>query len=78
MTLTATWLKGQNPLYDLPISIVWEDGRPATSKEFHAHHDDTQVREDTDGRQQIHIYPEIVAQVYYCPFGRVWGMHGTE
>ena len=23
-----------------------------------------------------HIYPEIVGEVYWCPYGRVWGIRG--
>ncbi len=77
MKMTATWLQNQDIAYDVPISIRWEDGRIATYEEFCAHYGDTSFMGETqDGSQQMHIFPDVVAEAYYCPYGHIWGLRG--
>lgn len=77
MKLTATWLMEQDPNYDMPNSICWDDGRLGTYEEFREHYSDTSFSTDTpNGSHQMHIFPDIVGEVYYCEFGRVWGLRG--
>jgi len=60
-----------------PHSVVWEDGRPATIQEFWEHSEDTRLCIVPEGGGwEHHIFPEIVAEVFYCHHGRVWGVRG--
>ena len=75
--LTAIWQKGKVPGGDLPERIVWEDGTDGTLDDYRAHCNDTRrtVRR-WNGKMEWHIYPEIVGGVYWCSYGRVWGIRG--
>jgi len=76
-TLIAVWLKTQEPGFDYPHSIFWEDGREATEKDFHAHRRDTRISVATkSGGRRWHLFPDVVAEAYYCPFGGSWGLRG--
>jgi hypothetical protein len=74
--LTAIWLADRTQDAP-PDQLWWEDGRVGTLEEFLAHRDDTHrlVCRD-DGGKEMHIFTEIVATAYFCPFGRVWGVRG--
>jgi len=61
----------------MPDSIKWEDGHRGTETDLRAHNSDTYCLNNLDdGTTQLDIYPEIVAEVSYCEFGRCWGVKG--
>ena len=77
MKLTATWKKGLDPDVDAPTSIKWEDGHRGTVDELRAHNRDTYCLTDLDdGATQMDIFPEIIAEAYFCEFGGCWGLRG--
>ena len=77
MKLTAKWYKGRNPKRDPPDLLLWEDGRVGTFEELRVHRDDThRVIRRADGSSELHIYTEIIGEVYYCPYGQIWGIRG--
>ena len=77
MRLTATWENGSDPSVDAPSTITWEDGRPGTIDDLHAHTRDTYcLTHPEEGCTLMHIFPEIVAAAKFCEFGRVWGLNG--
>ena len=79
MKLTATWSKGKELFVDLPNSIKWEDGRKGTLDDLRAHSRDTYTFvEMADGGQRMLMFPEIVAEVYFCQYGKCWGIRGTD
>ena len=77
MKLIATWLKTQEPDLEDPHSVVWGDGRTATLEEYWAHSDDTRICVVPEGGGlAYHLFPDIVAEVFWCRHGRVWGVRG--
>jgi hypothetical protein len=77
MKLIATWLPTQEPDIEAPHSIIWEDGSTASMEDYNAHCGDTSFCVATDiGGWEWHIFPDITAEVFYCPHGRVWGLRG--
>jgi hypothetical protein len=76
MKLIAKWLNGLEPACDDPHSVNWEDGSAATMQEFYAHFSDTSIGVQTDAGLEWHMFPEIVAEIYWCPWGRAWGVRG--
>lgn len=76
MKLTAIWVPGTT-LDDLPDHVVWEDGRTGTIEEYLDHRNGTyRLVRRKNGRTEMHIFPEIVAEAYYCAYGRTWGVRG--
>jgi hypothetical protein len=78
MKLIATWLSTQEPASQAPHELTWGDGQRATTAEYEEHCGDTRfcVTLD-DGRFQWHLFPDVVAEVYFCPYGKVWGVRGS-
>jgi hypothetical protein len=77
MKLIATWLSSQEPACDAPHSVMWGDGHAATMGEFWEHCEDTRLCIVTDGGGlEWHFFPDVIAEVFYCPRGRVWGVRG--
>jgi hypothetical protein len=77
MKLIATWLESQVSTLEDPHSVIWEDGRSATMKEFWEHSDDTRLCIAVNGGDiEWHLFPDVVAEVYWCRHGRVWGVRG--
>jgi hypothetical protein len=76
-TLIATWLNTQVPGFDCPHSVFWEDGSEAAEKDHYAHRRDTCISVAIkSGGRHWHLFPDVVAEAYYCPHGRVWGVRG--
>ena len=79
MKLTATWSKGKELFVDLPNSIKWEDGRKGTLDDLRVHSRNTYTFVDMpNGDQRMLMFPEIVAEVYFCQYGKCWGIRGTD
>jgi len=61
----------------MPSTIVWEDGSSATLEDYFAHRSDTQKWvSDPSGGIRLHLYPDVIADVRYDGFGRVWAISG--
>jgi len=61
----------------MPSTIVWEDGSSATLEDYFAHRSDTQKWvSDPSGGIRLHLYPDVIADVRYDGFGRVWSISG--
>jgi hypothetical protein len=77
LALIAEWGAAQDDMHDLPESVRWEDGSAATLEDYFAHRSDTQRWvEDPSGGMRLHLYPDVIADVRYDGFGRVWGLSG--
>ena len=77
MKLIATWLKNQEPDLEDPHSVVWEDGQTATIKEFWEHSKDTRLCIVPEaGGLEWHLFPDVVAEVFWCRQGKAWGVRG--
>jgi hypothetical protein len=75
--LVATWLKSQESTLEDPHTVTWDDGHTATMKEFWDHSDDTRLCiAQKGGGIEWHLFPDVVAEVYWCRHGRVWGIRG--
>jgi hypothetical protein len=78
MNLIAVWKNTKDEYYDPPTSVYWSDGSPATLKDYDDHRLDTRKLIDDGPRgHQLYIWPDIVAEVYFCPWGKNWGMRGN-
>jgi hypothetical protein len=63
--LVARWRYGQNP-YGIPDKVSWDDGTPATLEEYWAHELDThECIRGRKGGVEVHIYPEIIADLRF-------------
>ena len=77
MKLVATWLNSQESTLEDPHTVVWDDGHTATTKEFREHSDDTRLCiAQKGGGIEWHLFPDVVAEVFWCRHGRVWGVRG--
>jgi hypothetical protein len=66
MKLIAMWSLGQEPGIEEPVSVVWEDGSPATLADYRAHELDTRISySDDDGEAQCHMFPDVIADVSF-------------
>jgi hypothetical protein len=75
--LTAKWRRGRDPTCDPPDFLLWEDGRTGDFEELRVHRNDThRLIRRADGTSEMHIYTEVTGEVYYCPYGQVWGIRG--
>ncbi|HUN85972.1 MAG TPA: hypothetical protein VMU48_16455 [Terracidiphilus sp.] len=74
--LIARWRYGQTP-YGIPDRVFWDDGSPATLEEYWAHELDTQecIR-GAKGGVEVHIYPEIIADLSFDPVIGSWVLGG--
>ena len=77
MRLIASWTPDQEPSTEMPTTLKWEDGTPATFDDFAKHELDTYtlVAGQHGGIEQ-HIFPDIVAEVVYDEFAKDWIVKG--
>lgn len=77
MRLTATWKPDQDAAMDMPDSLKWEDGTPATVDDFARHQLDTHtLRPGRHGQIEQHFFPDLVAEVVYDRFANDWVVKG--
>lgn len=77
MDLIARWTQYQDASMELPNSVTWADGTPATIDDFERHQFDTHTLEfDRAGRGEQRIFPEIVATVPFDPLVMDWVVTG--
>jgi hypothetical protein len=73
MELIALWDRSQDISTEQPRSVRWADGRRATLDTYIEHFLDTRVlREDDTERVELHMFPDIVADVVYDEFVNSW------
>lgn len=73
MTLIAEWTPSEDCSMELPRSVWWNDGRPASIDDYIEHSIDTHIlRADKSGRIEMHIFPDVVADVVYDRFAGSW------
>jgi hypothetical protein len=71
--LIAEWTTSQDTSVEHPRSVRWEDGRTATLDDYIKHSVDTHVFcEDYPDRIELHMFPDIVADVTYDKFAGSW------
>lgn len=73
MKLIAVWDSSQDISIEQPRSVRWADGRRATLETYIEHSLDTHVlREDNAERVELHMFPDVVADVAYDEFAGSW------
>lgn len=77
MRLIATWTSDQNPATEMPRSLKWDNGTPATMDDYRAHSLDTHsLHASGDGGMECHMFPDLVAEVVYDWFANDWVVKG--
>lgn len=77
MNLIAYWTLPHDEYHDAPSFVRWADGTPATMADYDRHRLDTRKLIDRGSEgQELYIWPGVVAEVYWCPWGRTWGVRG--
>lgn len=77
LALIASWTMSQDPTVDLPATVKWEDGSPATIQDYVGHLDDTHrwVVDAPGGPVRI-SWPSLVATARFDPISGVWAVSG--
>ena len=78
MKLIARWKREEEPGYDEPSTLVWEDGSPATIADYRAHELDTHSLHSSDDGIERQMSPDIIAQVSFDPIVRDWVVRGED
>ena len=76
--LIAEWTLSQDPSIAPPHKVLWSDGSPATHDDYLAHLVGTHRWIDSTDGMELHIFPDIVADVRYNDFARTWVISGVE
>jgi hypothetical protein len=77
MRLIATWTKDQDVGTELPSSLKWNNGTPATLDDYERHQLDTHsLHASDDGGMESHMFPEIVAEVTFHRDVQDWVVTG--
>jgi hypothetical protein len=78
MRLIATWTQHQDA-GEMPTSVKWEDGTPATLDDYERHQLDTRsFHPIDDGGRECHMWPDIVADVTFDATVQDWVMRGQD
>jgi hypothetical protein len=73
MKLIAEWHHSQDISTEQPCSIRWGNGRRATLDTYIEHSLDTRVLRENAGEQvELHMFPDVVADVTYDEFAGSW------
>lgn len=75
-TLIAKWKAEQDCSVDLPHTVRWSDGKPATLDDYVAHRSATREYSVDRRGVKLYLFPEVVAELHYdSSLGR-WSMCG--
>jgi hypothetical protein len=77
MALIAKWPTYEDAIHNLPSVIQWEDGSHATLADYRGHLDDTHTWISHPHGVELHMFPDIVADVRYDALTGVWGVIGA-
>lgn len=76
--LLAIWPKGRCPMLEDPWRIVWGDRTPATLNDYHTHQHDTTIQRRTpQGATILYLYPDVIADLRWDPWGGRWSLTGA-
>jgi hypothetical protein len=75
-TLIAKWRPEQDCSIELPYTVYWSDGSPATSEDYLGHILDTHTVSNGVGGVDLRMFPNIVANVHYELLTRQWVISG--
>jgi hypothetical protein len=77
MRMTARWDRHQDISTEAPRSIIWEDGTSASLDDFRSHSSHTsRFAIGLQGKKEVHIYPDVVAEVYFDRYAKSWAIRG--
>ncbi len=77
MILIASWNRHQDMSMELPSSVKWEDGSPATLEDYREHELDTHTFVDEfPDHVEKHMFPNVVAEVVYDSAAGSWVISG--
>jgi hypothetical protein len=75
--LIAKWRVDQDSSVDLPYTLIWSDGSPATLADFHEHKIDTHSDDYMPNGIEMRMYPDICADVRYDAAAGSWAVYGV-
>lgn len=75
-TLIAKWKPEQDCSVELPYTVYWSDGSPATLEDYLDHILDTHTFINKADGVELRISPNIVADVHYELLARQWVISG--
>ena len=71
MRLIASWTSDQEPGTEMPTTLKWEDGTPATLDDFAQHQLDTRTLvAGRDGGMEQHFFPDVFAEIVFDEFAK--------
>lgn len=76
-TLIARWKPEQNCSVDLPHTVYWSDGSPATAEDYLTHLLDTHIFSSATDGIKLHMFPNVVADVHHDRTSRAWVVSGV-
>ena len=75
LTIVARWREDQDFSMESPAEVKWGDGSAATLEAFENHRLDTHTFLDKGEWIEQHIFPDIVAEIYFDQTG-FWRLRG--
>jgi hypothetical protein len=77
MVLIASWHHDQDFSLEEPVAVRWHDGAVADMADYHEHRFDTHTFVIPSAQTvELHMFPSIVAQVFYEERLGVWQLCG--
>jgi hypothetical protein len=74
--LVARWETNDHNVFNEPVSIMWADGKPATIDDLARHQLDTHLYVSKRHGLELHMYPNVVADVVYDEAIGAWKRTG--
>jgi hypothetical protein len=75
--LIAKWMIDQDASIDPPRVVRWADGSPATHIDYLTHMVDTHTCISGINGIELHMFPDVMADVRYDDFARTWVISGV-
>jgi hypothetical protein len=75
-TLIAKWKPEQDCSIELPHTVYWSDGSPATSEDYLEHILDTRTVSNGIGGVELRMFPNVIANVRFELHARQWVISG--
>jgi hypothetical protein len=76
IALIAQWTLDQDSSIDPPRTVRWADSTPATHNDYLAHLSDTHICVSSIEGVELHMFPDIIADVRYDYSARTWVIGG--
>lgn len=71
-SLIARFRADSDLVYDHPIEIRWDDGRPASPETYRRNRADTRTLIQTMDGIELRLFPDVVADVRYDGYWQGW------